>query len=378
MGKRPVAIVAVDLITAYGKGVECCWQGMLDGRSVASKVERFSTEHFISNLAATVPGIKPSDEKSLIEQMFDQLEINVIPELRKASWLFLATTVGEIDLLESALLAGNEAESNASQLSLLNKCLQRWQITEGRLVNAACASATIALIRAAAMIETGKIPCALVVAADCVSEFVFSGFSALGAMSSEVARPFDAERSGLTLGEAAGGMVLMDADLALKYELPILAMISGWGMSADAKHMTAPDKAGCSLTDAINRAFAKAGITDSDIGGIMAHGTGTIYNDAMELQALKNAFTVAKPMFSTKFGTGHTLGAAGIIQAIMALNVLDNDLMPPQGNLVTPMAGAKNWLSSESGKLETSNLLSINAGFGGINAALIIKTSSHD
>ncbi|MCF6175209.1 MAG: hypothetical protein L3J71_05545 [Victivallaceae bacterium] len=378
MGKRPVAIVAADLITAYGKGIECCWQGMLEGRSVASKVERFSTEHFISNLAAIVPGIKSNNEKSLIEQMFDRLEINIIPELSKASWLFLATTVGEIDLLENALLAGNKAGKNASQLSLLDKCLQRWHLTEGRLVNAACASAAIALIRAAAMIEAGKIPCALVVAADCVSEFVFSGFSALGAMSSEVARPFDAKRSGLTLGEAAGGMVLMDVDLAIQYELPILAMLSGWGMSCDAKHMTAPDEHGCSLTAAINRAFTKAGISDDDIGGIMAHGTGTVYNDAMELQALKNAFTVAKPMFSTKFGTGHTLGAAGLIQAIMALKVLDNDLMPPQGNLVTPMAGADNWLSTETGKLEVPNLLSINAGFGGINAALIIKTSDHD
>jgi 3-oxoacyl-[acyl-carrier-protein] synthase II len=378
MDKRPVAIVAADLVTAYGKGIECCWQGMLEGRSVASEVERFSTEHFISNLAATAPGINPVVGKSLIEQMFDQLEINIIPELKKDSWLFLATTVGEIDLLENALLNCNEDVKAASQLSLLKKSLQRWHISEGRLVNAACASATIALIRAAAMIEAGKIPCALVVAADCVSEFVFSGFSALGAMSSEVARPFNAECSGLTLGEAAGGMVLMDADLAVQYELPILAMISGWGMSCDAKHMTAPDEAGCSLTAAINKAFAKAGINSNDIGGIMAHGTGTVYNDAMELQALKNAFTVAKPMFSTKFGTGHTLGAAGLIQAIMALKVLDNDLMPPQGNLVIPMAGADNWLSSAVRTLEAPKLLSINAGFGGINAALIIRTSDRD
>jgi len=105
----------------------------------------------------------------------------------------------------------------------------------------------------------------------------------------------------------------------------------------------------------------------------MAHGTGTVYNDAMELQALKNAFTVAAPMFSTKFGTGHTLGAAGIIQAIMALKVLDNDIMPPQGNLVSPMNGAEDWVSPAVRAIEAPSLLSINAGFGGINAAMVIS-----
>ena len=373
MVKRPVAIVAADLISAYGKGIEACWQGMLDARSAVRKVERFSTEHFSSNLAATVPGLKPVNDKSLIEQMFEQLEINIIPELRADSWLFLATTVGEIDLLENAV-NNHKTASASSQLNLLKKSLQRWQLTEGRLVNAACASATIALIRAAAMIETGKIPCALVVATDCVSEFVFSGFSALGAMSPKPAKPFDAERSGLTLGEAAGGIVLIDADLAVKYELPILAMIGGWGMSCDAKHMTAPDEHGTSLAKAINRALTKAGISSNDIGAIMAHGTGTVYNDAMELQALKSVFAdTPTPMFSTKFGTGHTLGAAGIIQVIMALKVLDNDLIPPQGNLVTPMPDADNWLAVEARHLKAANLLSINAGFGGINAAIIIS-----
>jgi 3-oxoacyl-[acyl-carrier-protein] synthase II len=373
MIKRPVAIVAADLISAYGKGIEVCWQGMLDARSAISKVERFSTEHFSSNLAATVPALNPVNGKSLIEQLLEQLEINIIPELRNESWLFLATTVGEIDILENAV-DNHKDTAASSQLNLLKKSLKRWQLNEGRLVNAACASATIALSRASAMIERGTIPSALVVATDCVSEFVFSGFSALGAMSDNSAKPFDAERSGLTLGEAAGAIGLMDAELAAKYELPILAMIRGWGMSCDAKHMTAPDEHGTSLTKAINQALAKADISSNDIGGIMAHGTGTVYNDAMELQALKSAFADRPtPMFSTKFGTGHTLGAAGIIQAIMALKVLDNDLMPSQGNLVNPMTGSANWVATELRPLQVPNILSINAGFGGINAAIVIS-----
>ncbi len=372
MSRRQVAIVAADLVSAYGQGIDCCWQGMLEKVSAVSEVERFSTANFTSNLAAVVPGIDSHADNSLIEQMLDMLDIVIPPEITTDCNLFLATTVGEIDLLEQVLEQGMISIA-ASQLLLLEKIQQHWELSGGRLINAACASSTIALSRAASMIANGTIASALVVATDCVSEFVFSGFSALGAMSSQPARPFDAERDGLTLGEAAGAVLLLDADLARHCQMPILALVNGWGMSCDAKHMTAPDASGKALSRAVKLALQRAGIAADEIGGIMAHGTGTIYNDAMEMAALRRSFTAAKPLFSTKFGTGHTLAAAGIIQTAMALKVLENQVIPGQGNLNCPLPGAEEWVQPAPRSITSSPLLVVNAGFGGINAALIIE-----
>lgn len=373
MGNKQVAIITADLITAYGVGAEKCWRGMLEQRSAITELERFPTEQFSSQLAATIPGLTPQPDCSLVWQMLDTLNIAMPAEVINDAWLFLASTVGEIDLLENAVTTGT-TDDEACQINLLQRCLEHWEIAEGRLINAACASSTIALARAAAMISDGIIPAALVIGCDCVSEFVFSGFSALGAMSSEAAAPFDLKRSGLTLGEATGAVVLMDAELAAKYSLAILANISGWGMSADAKHMTAPDEHGTTLAHSIKTAMTMAAVEDNELGGIMAHGTGTVYNDAMELAALRSLFSASpKPMFSTKSGTGHTLGAAGIVQTVMALQVLEHRIMPPQGNLRQPMVGADGWVAGTERPLAVQRLLSINAGFGGINAAIILS-----
>jgi 3-oxoacyl-(acyl-carrier-protein) synthase len=304
--------------------------------------------------------------------MLKRLQSN-IPE---DACLFLATTVGEIDLLEKAVLSGGDGNA-AHQLAFLGKCLKLWNLKSGRLVSAACASATLALARAAAMIENGEISCALVAAVDCVSEFAFSGFSALGAMSPEAAMPFDRDRSGLTLGEAAGIAVLMSADEAEKRGLSAYAGLTGWGNTCDARHMTKPDASGFYLAEAVGKALRKAEANPDDIGAIMAHGTGTLYNDEMETAALNIVFGKSgKPMYSGKFGTGHTLGAAGIIQAGMALKSLKTRQIPPQGNLRNPMPGAEKFLSTDIRPLTRERILSINAGFGGINAALVIENQT--
>ncbi|MDD5599828.1 MAG: beta-ketoacyl synthase N-terminal-like domain-containing protein [Victivallaceae bacterium] len=370
MTVKKTVITGFDLLTAYGDGLNKCWDGMLAAKPAVSGIKRFPTENFISGQAALVPGLRYHDGESLALQMLKRLQSD-IPE---DACLFLATTVGEIDLLEEMVLSGGNDGGAAHQLAFLEKCLKLWNLKSGRLVSAACASATLALARAAAMIESGEIPCALVAAVDGVSEFVFSGFSALGAMSPEAAMPFDRDRSGLTVGEAAGIAVLMSADEAEKRGLPVRARLTGWGNTCDARHMTKPDESGFYLAEAIRKALRKATANPDDIGAIMAHGTGTLYNDEMEIAALDTVFSKSgKPMFSSKFGTGHTLGAAGIIQAGLALKILETRQVPPQGNLRNPMPGAEKFLSPEVRPPARGRILSINAGFGGINAALVIE-----
>ena len=374
MTSKKIAIAASDLLSSYGARVDKCWDGMLAARPALTAIERFPTEQFTSGSAAIVPGLVYHGGESLIWQMFSRLKVETLNSLPGDTSLLLATTVGEIDLLEKSVLAGEAPPPESHPLVLLEKCLKLWNIKTGKLVNAACASATLALAQGAAMIAAGKASCVVVAAADGVTEFVFSGFSALGAMSSGTAMPFDANRSGLALGEAAGIMVLMSAAEAEKRELPVLGYLTGWGSACDARHMTTPDESGIYLAGAINAALKTAALTSDDIGGIMAHGTGTFYNDVMEIAALRLVFGESgKPICSSKFGTGHTLGAAGIIQACLALKALEHGIIPPQGNLQTPMEGAENFVAFAPRSLDNSRVLSINAGFGGINAAVIFE-----
>ena len=127
-------------------------------------------------------------------------------------------------------------------------------------------------------------------AADAVSEFVFSGFSALMALDKDRAKPFDKNRSGLSLGEAAGFILLMSQARAKKEKRNALAQIAGWGLSCDAHHMTGPARNADGLTQAITCALKKAKVAVRQIGCISSHGTGTFYTDAMELCAFKNIF----------------------------------------------------------------------------------------
>ena len=235
-------------------------------------------------------------------------------------------------------------------------------------------SGNVALARAAAKIQDGSIEYAIVAGCDIVSEFVFSGFASLGAMDSKGARPYDRDRAGLTLGEAAGVIVLASEGAARRDGLPRLARIGGWGISCDAAHITAPMSDGLHLAAAIRHVLATAGIAPAEVGGVIGHGTGTMYNDSMEVNALNVIFNGdVKPLFSTKGGVGHTLGAAGIIQAAVAVRAIQNMLLPPQSGLREPMPGAEHMVSAQMQKMATPKILSLNAGFGGINAVLLIE-----
>ena len=140
-------------------------------------------------------------------------------------------------------------------------------------VSAACASATIALALGAARIASGEIDSVLVCGADTVSEFVFSGFSSLHALASGACRPFDVDRDGLSLGEGAGYLLLMSDQRRRKENRPGLGCIAGWGIAADAHHITAPSRTGEGLVLAVRQALAKARIQACDIAAINAHGT---------------------------------------------------------------------------------------------------------
>ncbi|HNW39633.1 MAG TPA: beta-ketoacyl-[acyl-carrier-protein] synthase family protein [Candidatus Omnitrophota bacterium] len=374
MPEIKVVITDYDLITPYGRGIQPLWDGILSGESRVMKLERFITQSFLSQNAAVIPELNPLKADSLVMQM---LKI-ILPENLKLippdASLILATTVGEIDLLEKAVLKKTNLPRESNLINFLKKVKHLAKVKkDGLLISCACASSSTALAEGARMIQSGQTDCCLIVGADAVSEFVFSGFSSLMALDKNQAKPFDKNRAGLSLGEAAGFIILMSQQRAKKEKRKALAQISGWGTSCDANHMTGPSRNAEGLTQAIAKALKKAKLSPDKIGCISSHGTGTLYNDAMELLAFKHIFKKAVPIYSIKGGTGHTLAAAGLIETIMVLKAQQEKTIPPTVGLKDLDPQAAGWASFTKKKMQNQTVMLNNCGFGGINAALILK-----
>jgi 3-oxoacyl-[acyl-carrier-protein] synthase II len=229
------------------------------------------------------------------------------------------------------------------------------------------------------MIRDGERDCVLVVGCDNVSEFVAAGFASLMALDEDMARPFDRDRRGLSLGEAAAFMLLMSEHRASRENRPVLAEISGWGLTGDANHITGPARDGSGLALALRKALQSAGISSDEVGSISAHGTGTLYNDSMEMKAFRSVFA-GKPLptYSVKGGIGHTMGTAGLVDIIVAIKTLMERVVPPTVNLRQVDPEALGWVASEPQPYDADVTVSTNSGFGGVNCAVVLKRCGSD
>lgn len=361
------------MVSAYGWSGRDCLQGLLSDKSAIGSQQRFRTDSFVSDQAALVPGLQMDREgKSLVMQMLQPLLR--YKDFSGVDRMFLATTLGEIEYLESSVLNNRSDEDKSDPVILQKKLQDMLQIkAPGTIVSAACASSGVAIARAADMIKRSSIDSALVLACDSVSEFIFSGFSSLMALDPNPARPFDANRQGLNIGEAAGYVLLMSERRAEEENLEILGTVAGWGLSSDAHHMTGPIPDGSGLARAIESAIYRANLDKGSIGSICAHGTGTPLNDSMEIQAVKRVFEHPLPMYSIKGGTGHTMGAAGLIETIITLLTLQKQQIPRTVNCNQVGQGEEAWINRENRPMHSPCSLSINSGFGGTNCALVLE-----
>jgi 3-oxoacyl-[acyl-carrier-protein] synthase II len=208
---------------------------------------------------------------------------------------------------------------------------------------------------------------------DLVSEFVFSGFSALHALAASDCRPFDTGRDGLLLGEGAACLLLMSERRRRQTKRCSLGRIVGWGVASDAHHITAPSRTGEGLILAIRQGLDHAGLMPAEVAAVNAHGTGSVYNDAMELAAFGTVFDPLPPFHSIKGATGHTMGACGAVEAVVGLRSLEHQCIPPTVGLRTPeLAGAAR-LSPQVQSISGDYLLTTNSGFGGVNACLVLQ-----
>jgi 3-oxoacyl-[acyl-carrier-protein] synthase II len=368
-------IVENDMITPYGSGIGACWDGLLSNRTAISRLSRFSTAAFSSDCGGIVPGLEYHGGTSLVMQMITLLLGRSGSTIPADAKLLLATTKGEIDLLEQSILSGSGDAAESSLNNLLRKVTERAGTEgDGLVVSAACTSSSAAAARAAAMIRSGHAECVAVIACDSVTEFVYSGFSSLMALDKSPARPFDRNRAGLSVGEAAAYMLIMSEERASREQRTIAGEIAGWGMSDDANHMTGPSRESEGLVRAIQGALHSAGVAADRIGFISAHGTATQYNDAMEMRAFRTVFKERTiPVYSVKGGIGHTMGAAGLVEMSIALKALREGVVPPTVNLEEIDDDAAGWVSSQA-RVPASGSLALvtNAGFSGVNTALVL------
>jgi 3-oxoacyl-[acyl-carrier-protein] synthase II len=368
-------ISKADVVTAYGWGLDTLWNGLMGGKTAITATERFVERQFISNQVAMVSGLELERGESRVMAMLKRLLTPVIGTLDPMTPLILATTVGEIEYVERAVLEGTPSIAADARPQVLLARLKSLLGLSGpaMVISSACASSAAALTRAASMVRRGDAPSVLVVTCDAVSEFVYSGFSTLLSLCESPARPFDADRSGLTLGEAAAwALVSRDDSPDVDDASPA---ILGWGSTTDAVHMTAPDRGARGLARAIGKACLMSGRSADEVSFIAAHGTATIYSDAMELLAFSTVVHKPVPVFSVKGGIGHTLAAAGLVQILVAARARSIGIVPPTVGMSTPDPNAAGWARSSMVHVGAAPVaLSTNSGFGGVNTAILFGT----
>ena len=371
---REACITETRVVTGLGPDLESLWRGTMAGESAIRLLTRFATGRYQSGNASCVDGLNSEGGSSRLFSLLELL-LDGFPEVPADCALITASTKGSVDTMET-LLSGLPCDPSEIPLAaLLERIRSRYRLSSpGININAACASSTVALARAASLIAAGRSEAVLVVCLDLVSEFVFSGFSALQALSPGVCRPFDRNRDGLSLGEGGAALLLMSRERAAREGRPVLGTVAGWGASNDATHITAPARDACGLIQAVNQALQRAGIGTAEIAAISAHGTATPYNDQMELTAFRALFGERSlPMHSVKGAIGHTLGAAGGIEAALGLRCLQERTLPPTVGLLAVEEAGEGLVSGLAQTIEGSYLLSTNSGFGGVNAALILR-----
>jgi 3-oxoacyl-[acyl-carrier-protein] synthase II len=377
---NPVYITDVAAITAMGPDLESLYDGLMNKKTGIREINRFvGNPCHTSPFAGVIKGLDHTRKESLIFQLSDmlieQLGTNKIDMVESDTFLITASTKAGIDLLEK-----NNTDSKMFPKDILLSDLTKYIALKmglnnsGININSACASSSIAIAKGVSLIQMGAVDSVLICCLDTVSQFVFSGFSVLGTMSDEPARPFDKNRKGLTLGEGAAAVLLMSEKKAKARGAIPLCQVAGCGIANDASHLTAPSREAYGLKLAIRKGCKKAGIQPDDIHAINTHGTGTKYNDSMEITAINSMFNPNQVVAnSIKGAIGHTLGAAGGIEIALCVKMLKEKMMPGTYGFLDPEKGTKKIISPDARPFKGDHILTMNSGFGGINAAVILK-----
>ena len=373
----PVSITGWGAITSLGDTVDTLMKGLYAGRTALQPADpELRRKHPIFPVGRT-PRLSSKDPKVLeiaIQAAKDALKMAGWSDSFRAdgrTLLVVATTKAQIEIATD-VFANKRSNSELGEglIHALAPELAFRLDMKGPLqtVSLACASGLVAVGRAWQAVRSGEAHRALVVGCDAVSDFVYGGFSNLNALDPQGARPFDTSRAGLSIGEGAGAITLESGSGGIE--------IVGYGASNDANHITGPSRDGSGLVLALESALEEAQLAASSIGFGILHGTGTLYNDAMEGQAYARVFGPhALPLAGVKGSIGHLMGAAGVINLIVAAQALKDSCCPPNTGLKTPDPTIPLDLVKEHPRRLSHVEFAITSasGFAGVNAALLLR-----
>lgn len=379
-----VRVRGVGAVTALGASTDALWRGLATGTRALSGSPpsgRIDASVARLELARRAPELEPrartQGEVLLALALVETLERAGMRASELAgprTAVVVGSTKGTFEASQSALRGEPPARPTpegplAAPASFLAAITGASGPVLG--VSQACASGSAAFAQGARLVTAGVVDRALVGGVEAFAPFVADGFAALHALDPRGARPFDRSRAGLSLGEGAG-LALLERAAAN----PRGPWLRGWGSASDAQHVTAPDPVGAGLERAVRAALARGGVKASHVAIVCAHGTGTQRNDAAELAALGRTFPGARA-FSIKGHVGHTLGAAGALDALAALLALEHGAAPGTAGLEDPEgAGELRWPRALEPVAGARFAVSVNAGFGGLNVALLFEAGS--
>jgi 3-oxoacyl-[acyl-carrier-protein] synthase-1 len=398
MNKR-VAITGMGIISSIGNSVEENFQSLINGKTGISTIENLETIHkeviMVGEIKLTNQQLAQllnlSEDNNFsrttllgaiaVREALENANVKDINDCR--SGFISATSVGGMDLNEKYFYEYYNDESLHKYINSHDAGDSSHQIADYiglkglvTTVSTACSSAANAIMLGCRLIQSGQLDRVIVGGTDALAKFTINGFKTLMILSDTYNTPFDNDRKGLNLGEAAAFLVLESDEIVQKNNKKVLAYVSGFGNANDAFHQTASSENGEGAFLAMQKAFKLANLHPNDIDYINAHGTATPNNDLSEGRAILRIFNDNVPDFSsTKAFTGHTLAAAAAIEAVYSVLALQHNLVFPNMNFKKPMEEFNLIPQTTLKEKNINHVLSNSFGFGG-NCSTVIFSKS--
>jgi 3-oxoacyl-[acyl-carrier-protein] synthase II len=409
LGRR-VVVTGIGLVSPVGIGAAANWEALVAGRSGVGRITKFDVSAFATQIAGEVKGFDPLQyvDKKDVKKMdvfvqyaiaasqfaVDDAKLEVPPDAAYRVGVFIASGIGGFTSIERehrALLEGGPRKISPFFIpsAIINLAAGQVSIRFGAkgpnsATCTACAASAHAIGDAWEIIRRDDADVMIAGGSEAaITPMGVGGFAAMRALSTRnddperASRPFDKDRDGFIIGEGAGVIILEELEYARRRGAPIYAELVGYGMSADAFHITAPSEDGEGAVRVMAMAMGKAGIAPTDVDYINAHGTSTPFNDRLETLAIKKGFcdhAYKVAISSTKSMTGHLLGAAGGLEAGITVLAVHHQRVPPTINLDNPDPECDlDYVPQTSRAMPIRYALSNSFGFGGTNGALLFK-----
>jgi 3-oxoacyl-[acyl-carrier-protein] synthase II len=388
---RPVAVTGLGVVSPFGAGVKAYWEGLTGGVCAIRPLTLIDTDGFRCRIGAEVPdSIGGSARRSRADRF----------ALAAAREALDDAGIGRADRADTALIVGAvgggmlEAEAwywqrargaAAAPPRVLASCFPSSHVDvvgsvlgiggPRETVVTACSSGAASLAMAADLIADGVVSVALAGGVDALTRICFMGFNTLKLLDPSPCRPFDRDRRGMSIGEGAAFVVLESIERARARDARVYAELTGYGMSTDAFHVTSPHPQGEGMIRAMRAALEQARVTPADVGYANAHGTATPQNDRIEAHALRDVFGEGGLLVSsTKSMIGHTMAAAGALEAVATVLALGHEIIPPTARLENTDPDIPfDCVPRVAREAAVEQAISNSFGFGGQNVTLVFR-----